>query len=761
MSFYLRKSVSFGPLRFNLSKSGIGVSAGIKGLRFGSGPRGNYVHMGRGGLYYRSRYYSPSGSPARSRPLPAAPRTPEAAFGEASMSEIESAAASQMVDSSSESLLAEFDAKRKKIRLAPLVTWLGIVAACAAVALPQYRNLGIAVAVVAAVLIPVAVVRDKLAKTVVLLYDMTPEFEERYRKLHDAMDKLASANAIWHVTHKGRTPDAKYFAGANELIRRTPIRPRFSPPPFVKTNLPTPSIPVGRQTLYFFPDRLLVFDSKKVGAVSYNDLELDIGEISFIEDGGVPSDAVVVDHTWKYVSKKGGPDRRFRDNRQLPVARYQTVHLRSRTGLNELVHISKLNLVQPLNQTIRDLVAEMASVQNENAGQDIKFSCPACQGHLIVEVEAAGMSVSCPHCGKTIGMLKKESPKRVCSHCGSGMLAAPAGNGRSWECLTCHNTLNESGSGDRSGFSVSISTESGPRDLITDKQKQFLVDLGETMLPRFKDEASERIDSLIGRFDSWLAACFRKRDVLERPDQRRLQIGVHKANLAASLPKYGVEFSDQHRLHLQQFVKDTIGADLFLSMGPVGITKNAEALDLHPRKQKEKLLTFLCPFCNQKYEAPEEMADSVLDCQKCGKQTRLPRPPRGYYAAPSEPQLEEAELYGLDVRAGMHRGKMKDLLATASNDRTRTPSNAAYEHYHQRKIARQIREAEETIAEATAKLRSLDLAETEIDNLRRTLEEARSLRAEIVENEHDRKEDEKRFAKEDAQLEADSQPRQP
>jgi hypothetical protein len=29
MGFYLRKSVSVGPLRFNLSKSGVGVSAGV------------------------------------------------------------------------------------------------------------------------------------------------------------------------------------------------------------------------------------------------------------------------------------------------------------------------------------------------------------------------------------------------------------------------------------------------------------------------------------------------------------------------------------------------------------------------------------------------------------------------------------------------------------------------------------------------------------------------------------------------------------
>lgn len=53
MGFYLKKGFNIGPIRINLSKSGVGVSVGGKGLRFGCGPKGNYVHAGRGGLYYR------------------------------------------------------------------------------------------------------------------------------------------------------------------------------------------------------------------------------------------------------------------------------------------------------------------------------------------------------------------------------------------------------------------------------------------------------------------------------------------------------------------------------------------------------------------------------------------------------------------------------------------------------------------------------------------------------------------------------------
>ena len=53
MPAFLRKAFSFGPFRFNLSKSGLGLSFGITGLRIGTGPKGPYIHAGRGGLYFR------------------------------------------------------------------------------------------------------------------------------------------------------------------------------------------------------------------------------------------------------------------------------------------------------------------------------------------------------------------------------------------------------------------------------------------------------------------------------------------------------------------------------------------------------------------------------------------------------------------------------------------------------------------------------------------------------------------------------------
>ena len=76
MGWYLRKSLRFGPLRFNLSKSGIGTSIGVKGLRVGTGPKGSYLHGGRGGLYFREWLGEPASElpgPEESREADGAP----------------------------------------------------------------------------------------------------------------------------------------------------------------------------------------------------------------------------------------------------------------------------------------------------------------------------------------------------------------------------------------------------------------------------------------------------------------------------------------------------------------------------------------------------------------------------------------------------------------------------------------------------------------------------------------------------------------
>lgn len=341
MGFYIRKAISVGPFRFNLSKSGVGVSAGVKGLRFGTGPRGNYVHMGRGGMYYRKTL--PSGS-IRGNQTQNTPELQQSSteIEHEPLREIESAHITQMVDSSSADLVAEMNANRKKVRIWPFIAVLGALLTFVAFKNSETPALALVIAAVAIMLTGFASIKDSLRKTTVLFFELEPEIEALYQKLHDSFAQLSSSSSKWHVEAEGAVKDRKRNAGATSVIKRTSISLGIGNPPYVKTNVSVPSIPVGKQTLYFFPDKVFIFEPNGVGAVSYPNLIVSVESTRFIEDGIVPRDAKVVDRTWRYVNKRGGPDKRFKDNRELPIALYEDLNFTSDTGLNERIELSKV-----------------------------------------------------------------------------------------------------------------------------------------------------------------------------------------------------------------------------------------------------------------------------------------------------------------------------------------------------------------------------------------------------------------------------------
>lgn len=363
MGFYIRKALRVGPLRFNLSKSGVGVSAGIKGLRLGKGPRGNYVHMGRGGLYFRKSLNSPGGraplpsdSPQLMPGEPAHPRDPLGTVGP--LQDVESGSVHEMVDASSAELLREMNEKRKKARLFPWAIVLSVIVLLLLLAGGAPAWLVVLSGALAVGLGWIASVRDELRKTTVVLYDLEPEVEAAYARLHDAFGALRACARTWHIEARGEVRDRKYHAGAGGVVKRKQVHLTSSAPPFVKANVEVPLVPVGRQVLAFMPDRLLVFDSAAVGAIRYTDLALDVAESQFIEEEAVPQDATVVGQTWRYVNKKGGPDRRFKDNREIPICAYEQISLSSTTGLNEVIQVSRRGAGNALSvalSSIRDL----------------------------------------------------------------------------------------------------------------------------------------------------------------------------------------------------------------------------------------------------------------------------------------------------------------------------------------------------------------------------------------------------------------------
>jgi hypothetical protein len=366
MGFYLRKSISVGPIRFNLSKSGIGVSAGVKGLRLGAGARGNYVHMGRGGLYYRAAIPSSSPSPAPRQPTN--PRESDIASGtHAPLKEIESADISQIADSSSQELLSELNQKRKITQLWPIVATGSALIFFFGVsnALPNWLLL--LTLVIASTLTYMALSRDKLAKTVVLFYDFDTEMEDAYRQFHSVALDLSNCAAVWHIEAQGNVFEPKYHAGANSLVRRKKAFIRKAKPSYLESNIESIGIAVGRQVLVFFPDRVLIYGPNGIGAVGYHELRIDVKASRFIEDGVTPRDAKVVDHTWKYVNKSGGPDLRFKENRKLPICLYDEISLSSQTGFKAILQVSRCDIASSFAEAISALARKLPKEESSLA----------------------------------------------------------------------------------------------------------------------------------------------------------------------------------------------------------------------------------------------------------------------------------------------------------------------------------------------------------------------------------------------------------
>lgn len=248
-----------------------------------------------------------------------------------------------------------------------------------------------------------AVHADKSRKTLFLFYDLEPHIEQAFQNLHNTFDALRGCSRMWHIESRGNittTYDWKVNAGASSVVKRKAISPHAGSPPYFQSNISIPVLPAGRQRLYFLPDRILVWDTTGVGAVGFDQLDLNAGEQRFIEDGGVPSDTRVVDKTWRYVKKKGGPDRRFNDNKEIPIVIYEAIMLTSKSGLQELFQALRTGIGSTLTSAVKQMAAAI-SQRGEPQTEEGYIKCPCNNCDVFIEFPAhgVGQTTACPHCG--------------------------------------------------------------------------------------------------------------------------------------------------------------------------------------------------------------------------------------------------------------------------------------------------------------------------------------------------------------------------
>lgn len=175
---------------------------------------------------------------------------------------------------------------------------------------------------------------------IILDYRIDADQQSAVDERMNPLIRITRCAKVWRIMQTSRVIDKKYASGASNTVNRTACKATTKPPFPFKTSLPVASFKAGKETLLFLPDKLLIIQGSKIGALNYSDISSSAHTTRFVESEAVPGDSQTVGQTWKYVNKSGGPDKRFRDNRQLPICLYGELELTSTSGLNTVIMYS-------------------------------------------------------------------------------------------------------------------------------------------------------------------------------------------------------------------------------------------------------------------------------------------------------------------------------------------------------------------------------------------------------------------------------------
>jgi hypothetical protein len=335
MGLRYRKSIGLGGgFRINLSKSGVGYSWGVKGYRITKTARGtirrtasipgtgiSYVEENSGGAH-------PAGRPA---PSPIVTSPDENTYD---TQKIVNGDASRMVSSGLEELLGTAKKTLTANRISNYGIWITAILGSAypRLFLLCFFFIGLKI-------------YCRTAGLVDLDYSIDADQNELVENRIKPMKKATESEKIWRIVQSSKVIDVKYAAGANKTVKRVNcVATAKAIFPFRSNALAT-SFKSGKEVVIFLPDKLFLIQGSKIGALNYSDIVVNTHDTRFIEDERVPKDAVIVGRTWRFVNKNGGPDKRFKNNRELPVCRYGEIELHAAAGLNTVIMFSNASLV--------------------------------------------------------------------------------------------------------------------------------------------------------------------------------------------------------------------------------------------------------------------------------------------------------------------------------------------------------------------------------------------------------------------------------
>lgn len=369
MGFYFKKSKSVGPVRVNLSKSGVGVSTGVKGARMSFGPRGTYVNLGRNGIYYRKKIGGRKASQKNKSGFNNSPAVqPQLDYTQVDTSYEDVIRVAD--NANSDSILGQEIVK--DINRSRLVFWLWLLASIALIYFLKEWGLLLMIVTVA------FLGRFFSAR---LSFELDSEAELEWKKLTEIIYGMRDSKKLWLVETASYNANTKVHAGAYRNISRGDatvrlIKAKRGTGLRVKADVATALIKSKKCKILFIPSGILVKKGSKYVAYSYEQINLYASTTNFIEHGSIARDAEVVRRTWQYVNKNGTADKRYNNNKQLPVCLYGTLDIRG-NNLDVELQTSNKTVTKNVGSAYQHYKNYVRRIGSSNTGIQISQVSPA------------------------------------------------------------------------------------------------------------------------------------------------------------------------------------------------------------------------------------------------------------------------------------------------------------------------------------------------------------------------------------------------
>jgi len=359
MSWRFRKTFKVIPgVRLNLTRNGLSATLGAAPFSVNVGPKGTYANMSipGTGIWDRERLDAPSrpsGSQTSSTDqphLPAVLRVPAPVpISPSPTTEIHSASTELLTSDSLEQLRRLLtDAFNERDELTKEVSTASYEQNTAT---RRYQNwergflfkrlfrksFATRKETAETVLAKLAELQEQLRLTTIATeINVDREQAEPYYRMRDAFAAVSECQKVWNVLAEKAVDRVAERSTSDIAVTRTPVPFSLSSCDLIQWEQKLPHLPnLTGGDMYVYPGFVLYRASKQAFAlIDSRDVMLRYISTQFTEHETLPSDSQIIGQTWAKCNKDGSPDRRFRDNYQIPVAHYGLLLFSTPGGLD-------------------------------------------------------------------------------------------------------------------------------------------------------------------------------------------------------------------------------------------------------------------------------------------------------------------------------------------------------------------------------------------------------------------------------------------